>query len=117
MASKPAPKARLARIFGAVNVGSFRISAMIMGETETGELVVLGSGHRASQGIKRGYVTDMKAATYAIRDAVERAERTQARAFRASGSPAQVPGSKATFPRSRSKSAGAVSRKKMSSTC
>ncbi len=70
-----APKARLAKIFGAVNVGSFRISAMIMGETETGDLMVLGSGHRASQGIKRGYVTDMKAATYAIRDAVERAEK------------------------------------------
>lgn len=75
MASKPANKSRLARIFGAVNVGSFRISAMIMGETETGDLVVLGSGHRASQGIKRGYVTDMRAATYAIRDAVERAEK------------------------------------------
>lgn len=68
------PKARLARVFGAVNIGSFRISAMVMGETETGELLVLGSGHRASQGVKRGYVTDMKAATYAIRDAVERAE-------------------------------------------
>lgn len=77
MASKASSRqnARLARIFGAVNVGSFRISAMIMGETETGDLVVLGSGHRASQGIKRGYVTDMKAATYAIRDAVERAEK------------------------------------------
>lgn len=73
---KPAPsKARLAKVFGAVNVGSFRISAMIMGETETGDLVVLGSGHRASNGVKRGYVTDMKAATYAIRDAVERAEK------------------------------------------
>ncbi len=80
VASKPTakhtvPKARLAKIFGAVNVGSFRISAMIMGETETGDLIVLGSGHRASAGIKRGYVTDMKAATYAIRDAVERAEK------------------------------------------
>ncbi|MDY7097730.1 MAG: cell division protein FtsA [Pseudomonadota bacterium] len=74
-AAKPAvAKARLARTFGAVNIGSFRISAMIMGETETGDLLVLGSGHRASQGIKRGYVTDMRAATYAIRDAVERAE-------------------------------------------
>lgn len=77
---KPTPKsnpskARLAKIFGAVNVGSFRISAMIMGETETGDLVVLGSGHRASNGVKRGYVTDMRAATYAIRDAVERAEK------------------------------------------
>ncbi len=66
---------RISRIYGAVNVGSFRISAMIMGVSETGENVVLGSGHRASQGIKRGYITDMAAATYAIRDAVERAEK------------------------------------------
>ncbi|MEP5937192.1 MAG: cell division protein FtsA [Erythrobacter sp.] len=66
---------RISKVFGAVNTGSFRISAMIMGLTETGELIVLGSGHRASQGIKRGYVTDMAAATYAIRDAVERAEK------------------------------------------
>jgi cell division protein FtsA len=73
--ASPPAKARLTRVFGAVNVGSFRISAMIMGESESGELLVLGSGHRASQGIKRGYVTDMRAATYAIRDAVERAEK------------------------------------------
>lgn len=76
MASRAAPVRRLARTFAAVNVGSFRISAMIMGETETGELQVLGSGHRASAGIKRGYVTDMEAATFAIRDAVERAEKS-----------------------------------------
>jgi cell division protein FtsA len=66
---------RIAKVFGAVNIGSFRISAMIMGLSETGEMIVLGSGNRASQGIKRGYVTDMTAATYAIRDAVERAEK------------------------------------------
>jgi len=66
---------RINRVFGAVNVGSFRISAMVMGLSETGEMIVLGSGHRASQGIKRGYITDMAAATYAIRDAVERAEK------------------------------------------
>jgi cell division protein FtsA len=76
MASRAAPARRLARTYAAVNVGSFRISAMIMGETETGELQVLGSGHRASAGIKRGYVTDMQAATFAIRDAVERAEKS-----------------------------------------
>jgi cell division protein FtsA len=76
MASRAAPARRLTRTFAAVNVGSFRISAMIMGETETGELQVLGSGHRASAGIKRGYVTDMEAATFAIRDAVERAEKS-----------------------------------------
>ncbi|MEY4722272.1 MAG: cell division protein FtsA, partial [Pseudomonadota bacterium] len=69
----PAP--RISRVFGAVNLGSFRISAMVAGISETGEMIVLGSSHRASQGIKRGYVTDMQAATYAVRDAVERAER------------------------------------------
>lgn len=66
---------RIARVFGAVNIGSFRISAMIAGLTENGEMIVLGSGHRAAQGIRRGYVTDMAAATYAVRDAIERAEK------------------------------------------
>ena len=66
---------RITKVFGAVNIGSFRISAMVAGLSETGEMVVLGSSHRASQGIKRGYVTDMAAATYAVRDAIERAER------------------------------------------
>jgi cell division protein FtsA len=66
---------RITKVFASVNAGSFRISAMIMGQTESGGLQVLGSGHRASQGIKRGYITDMPAATYAIRDAVERAEK------------------------------------------
>ncbi len=66
---------RIGRLYGAVNIGSFRISAMIAGQSDNGEIVVLGSAHRASQGIKRGYVTDMAAATYAVRDAVERAEK------------------------------------------
>lgn len=66
---------RISKVFAAVNIGSFRISAMVAGLSETGEMVVLGSGHRAAQGIKRGYVTDMQAATYAVRDAVERAEK------------------------------------------
>src|SRR5690606_27524289 len=69
MASQP----RISRVFGAVNIGSFRISAMIAGMTESGEMVVLGSGHRAAQGIRRGYITDMAAATYAVRDAIARA--------------------------------------------
>jgi cell division protein FtsA len=66
---------RIVKVFGAVNIGSFRISAMIAGLAENGEMVVLGSGHRQAQGIKRGYVTDMAAATYAVRDAIERAEK------------------------------------------
>jgi len=67
--------ARITRVFGAINLGSFRISAIVAGLTETGEMMVLGSAHRASQGIRRGYITDMREATHAIRDAVERAEK------------------------------------------
>jgi len=70
-----AMRPRLAKVFAAVNIGSSRISAMIMGETETGDLIVLGTGQRASTGIKRGYIVDMQGATFAIRDAVERAEK------------------------------------------
>ena len=70
-----ASQQRIARVFGAINIGSFRISAMIAALTESGEMQVLGSGHRASQGINRGYVVDMAAATYAVRDALERAEK------------------------------------------
>ena len=73
MASQ-APLPRVTRVFGAVNIGSFRVSAMIMGQAEDGEMVVLGSSHRKSEGIKRGYVTDMRLATHAIRNAVEKAE-------------------------------------------
>lgn len=65
----------LDRIFGAINIGSFRIAAMVAGITETGRVLVLGSHHRQAQGIKRGYVTDMAAATYAVREAMERAEK------------------------------------------
>lgn len=68
-------EARITRVLGAVNLGSFRISAIIAGITEMGDLVVLGSGHRASQGIRRGYVTNIQAATYAVRDAIDRAEK------------------------------------------
>lgn len=70
-----ASQQHITRVIGAVNIGSFRISALIAGVMENGELQVLGSGHRASQGINRGYVVDMSAATYAVRDALERAEK------------------------------------------
>lgn len=66
---------RIEKVFGAIHIGSFRISTMIAGLADNGEMIVLGSGHRASQGIRQGYVTDMEAATFAVRDAIERAER------------------------------------------
>ncbi|MFA6219380.1 MAG: cell division protein FtsA [Erythrobacter sp.] len=69
-----APTPRITRVLGAVNIGSFRISAMVMGQAENGDMLVLGSSHRASEGVKRGYITDMRAASHAIRNAVEKAE-------------------------------------------
>ncbi|MGE3691574.1 MAG: cell division protein FtsA [Novosphingobium sp.] len=69
------PPSRISRVFGAVNLGSFSVSAMVAGLSDTGEMVVLGSSHRASQGIRRGYVTDMGKATYAVRDAIDKAEK------------------------------------------
>ncbi len=75
MAGARSSTPRISRVFGAVNIGSFRISAIVAGISDVGDVVVLGSGHRASQGVRRGYVTDMTAATYAIRDAIDRAEK------------------------------------------
>ncbi len=66
--------ARITRAYGAVNIGSFRVSAMILGEDENGNLQVLGSTHRKAEGVKRGYITEMGAASHAIRQAVEKAE-------------------------------------------
>lgn len=67
---------RVTRAYAAVNIGSFRVSCMILGQDDNGAFQVLGSSHRKSEGVKRGYVTDMAAASDAIRQAVEKAETT-----------------------------------------
>ena len=65
---------RISRVYGAVNIGSFRISAMIAGLSETGEMVVLGSGHRIAHGIgRRCHIGDI-AALDPLRSAVARAK-------------------------------------------
>lgn len=66
---------RSARIVGAVNIGSSSVTAIIAAVAENGEVQVLGSGQRASKGMKRGYVIDMAGATYAVREALEKAEK------------------------------------------
>ena len=65
---------RISKVFAAVNIGSFRVSAIIAGLNENGQMHVLGSGHHAADGIRRGYVVDMQAATNSVRHAVEKAE-------------------------------------------
>jgi cell division protein FtsA len=59
----------------ALDIGSSKVSALIVTRDPDGRLRVLGSGQRESRGVKRGYVTDMEASEVAVREAVESAER------------------------------------------
>jgi cell division protein FtsA len=59
----------------ALDIGSSKISALIVTKDDEGRMRVMGSGQRESRGVKRGYVTDMDASEVAIREAVESAER------------------------------------------
>ena len=59
----------------ALDIGSSKVSALIVRRGEDKRLQVLGSGQRESRGVKRGYVTDMEASEFAVRESVELAER------------------------------------------
>ncbi len=59
----------------ALDIGSSKVSALIVAPDEEGRLRVLGSGQRESRGVKRGYVADVEASEVAVREAVESAER------------------------------------------
>ncbi len=62
-------------VFSALDIGSSKVSAIIVAHDRDGRLRVLGTGQRESRGVKRGYITDMEASEVAIREAVELAER------------------------------------------
>lgn len=63
------------RIITALDIGSWKVSALIAERTTEGALNVLGTGQRESRGVKRGYIADMGATEQAVREAVEQAER------------------------------------------
>lgn len=67
--------AKVEKIFTALDIGSSKITAMIAGKMDNGELTVLGTGQRASKGVKRGYIADTERTELDVRDAVEQAER------------------------------------------
>ncbi len=69
----PAPADR--PLIAALDIGSSKVSALIVTRDDDGRLRVLGTGQRESRGVKRGYVTDMEASEVAVREAVEIAER------------------------------------------
>ncbi len=62
-------------LIAALDIGSSKVSALIATRDGDGGVRVLGTGQRESHGVKRGYVTDIEAGEFAVREAVEQAER------------------------------------------
>jgi cell division protein FtsA len=62
-------------LIGVLDIGSSKVSALVCTLDEERRLRVLGTGQRQSRGVKRGFVTDMEATEFAVREAVEQAER------------------------------------------
>ena len=62
-------------LIAVLDIGSSKVSAMIARIGDEGRPTVLGTGQRESRGVKRGYITDMGASEFAVREAVELAER------------------------------------------
>ncbi len=66
---------RYDKLVTALDIGSWKVSALIAGQNEKGELTVLGTGQRESRGVRRGYIADMERTEQAVRETVEQAER------------------------------------------
>ncbi|WP_265528923.1 cell division protein FtsA [Sphingomicrobium marinum] len=64
-----------AQLFAALDIGSSKVSALVVRRHDDGRLEVLGSGQREGRGVKRGYITDMDLSETAVREAVDLAER------------------------------------------
>ena len=62
-------------LIGVLDIGSSKVSALIVAQDDDGRLRVLGTGQRESLGVKRGYIADMDLTEMAVREAVEQAER------------------------------------------
>lgn len=67
--------ARVEKLISAIDIGSSKVSALIAGQTDSGELLVLGTGQRESRGVTRGCIADVEQAELSVRHAVEQAER------------------------------------------
>jgi len=62
-------------LIAALDIGSSKVSALIATRDGEERVRVLGTGQRESRGVKRGYITDIEASEFAVREAVELAER------------------------------------------
>ena len=59
----------------AIDIGTWKVSALIARKQEDGSLAVLGTGQRESRGVRRGFVVDMERTELAVRETVEQAEK------------------------------------------
>jgi cell division protein FtsA len=62
-------------LIAALDIGSSKVSALIAARDGEDRIRVLGTGQRESRGVKRGYITDIEKSEFAVREAVELAER------------------------------------------
>jgi cell division protein FtsA len=62
-------------LIAALDIGSSKVTALIATRDGDDRVRVLGTGQRESRGVKRGYITDIEASEFAVREAVEQAER------------------------------------------
>jgi cell division protein FtsA len=62
-------------LIAALDIGSSKVTALIATRDGEDRLRVLGTGQRESRGVSRGYVTDIEKSEFAVREAVEQAER------------------------------------------
>ena len=62
-------------IFAAVDIGSTKVVALAGKKVEGNKIQIIGLGHSASRGIKRGVVLNVEEAYAAVNDAVSQAER------------------------------------------
>ena len=69
--SSPKPR----KLITAIDIGSWKISALIAAINDAGEIEVLGTGQRESRGVRRGFIADMDRTELAIRETMEQAER------------------------------------------
>lgn len=63
----------------AIDIGSWKVSALIAGQDDAGAMTILGTGQRESRGVRRGFVIDMERAELAVREAIEQAEKVAGR--------------------------------------
>ena len=73
--SSPLPSKLRNTLVAALDVGTTKIACAIARVGEAGELRVVGFGHHASRGLRRGTIVDLDAAEASIRSTVEAAER------------------------------------------